>query len=181
MTIVLKLFRKALQLFNRYCVNVCDVFCYCISQKQNDIQQTSVKVFVAAATKDLAVVHGAIDKEKQYKERFCRGEKLYYILDNGKIIGYGWKRDSVKSFYLWEIARDVRFEKPVSVLYDFFVEESHRRKGLYYSLLKNIISSADIDEYLVIYALQKNVASIRGIEKAGFKKWFEVSRLKDGR
>lgn len=109
--------------------------------------------------------------------RFKLNHQLFFCVDNNIIVGYGWKATGLRKFYAWEIAHNVIFNQAVDVMYDFFVDEKYRRKGIYKSMLHYIINDATKNSILFIYAETANYPSNKAIEDCGFQYIDTVNNL----
>jgi hypothetical protein len=104
-------------------------------------------------------------------ERFKTNSSFVCIYDKNKILSWGWQITS-RQLYISEINRNYDFKQNI-VLYDFHTLLEERNKGYYTNLLANIINSNT--SVLNIYALDRNIQSIKTIERIGFKKIAEIS------
>ena len=101
----------------------------------------------------------------EYFSRFAHQHILCAITDGDRIISSGWVNPN-GAHYLGELDLNMTLGKELDVLYDFNTLESYRGQGLYPSLLQLICNrNAKIK---LIYAFPKNLASVKGIKKAGF-------------
>lgn len=178
MITVSKLIKRIKIEIARFFLNRCYVFQ--LHNPQGCMKIESDSVMVAWEINQLlrqSKIALSAEQRALYEGRFAKRDALYYIACEDTIIASGWKRPNINSFYAWEIHRDICFDRPVSMLYDFSVDKNHRGKGLYSSMLRAIIARAEFDERLVIFALSDNIGSIKGINRAGFKKWFVISHF----
>lgn len=171
-----KLENKVRTTWKRMLTNVCEVYSF---TKNAEKGRMAERVFKAVAITDLEkqTLDLEQDTRKMYEERFQDGCTLYYILEENRMIAYGWKQ-STSNFYVWEIARNINFDEKVEMLFDFAVAEEQRGKGIYTYLLKQIILDAENDRKLVIFALKDNIPSLKGIRRAGFSFWKSISHFK---
>ncbi|DAC72826.1 MAG TPA: N-acetyltransferase [Thermoplasmata archaeon] len=93
------------------------------------------------------------------KERY----PLFVAEEDGKVVGW-------ISISPYRIGRDA-FKKTVEV--DYYIHDDFKRKGIGNELLRHMLSKANDLGYRTICAilLDKNIASIRLLEKNGFKIW----------
>ena len=104
-------------------------------------------------------------KNEISEQRFERHDRFVYLANAKEILSWGWIFGG-KSFYLFETGKTSCHEDNTFV-YDFFTPEKHRNHSYYTILLSNIPSLLGTSK-VTIGAASKNVASIRGIQKAGF-------------
>ncbi|MCY4381799.1 MAG: GNAT family N-acetyltransferase [Nitrospinae bacterium] len=100
--------------------------------------------------------------------RFERGEKCFVALEDGKAVSYIWGARGVVG--VEEIDKAVKPEAKEIYLYDAFTLEPWRGKNLYPSVLRRAL---EYGEKLgltrsLIFVEAKNMASRRGVDKAGF-------------
>lgn len=107
----------------------------------------------------------------------CRGAKLLYLSNEGRLWGYGWieRADPFLRRYRWITLRG-------TLLGYFWISPSQRGRGLYRHLLEHSIAICEDRKQvpLIVYADLSNQSSIRGLEKAGFARLGEycvTSRL----
>jgi len=100
-------------------------------------------------------------------KRLYKKDILFLLIKNNQIISSGWSTNCLTgSFYIEEINKKVFFSKSI-VLYDFFSNVRFRNKG-YYQLLLKIIRNYFKNNKLVIYSLNSNFSSNKGIIRSGF-------------
>jgi GNAT superfamily N-acetyltransferase len=107
------------------------------------------------------------------------GHQCYVALQEGVISGYAWvAHDSLR---IDEIAYRYSLGKREVFIYDCFVENACRGKGIYQTMLRAIVedygSRGEPLERALIAASSLNHASIRGIGKAGFIELKRISYL----
>ena len=89
------------------------------------------------------------------------------LIKNNQLISSGWSTNYfTDSFYIEEIGKKIFFSKSI-VLYDFFTNVRFRNKRFYQLLLK-IIRNYFKNKKLVIYSLNSNISSNKGIIRSGF-------------
>lgn len=143
------------------------LFCYYINKSKYQYNEV-YPISVASSIEQLSEVCCDEGFRQLAKERFDLGHRLIYCCENATLIGYGWRVNNIQSFYAWEIANDIMFPQPVDVLYDFFVDPSYRKRGIYKSLLHFIINDSSGKSLLAIYADSTNVPSNKAIISCGF-------------
>jgi len=100
-------------------------------------------------------------------KRLYKKDILFLLIKNNQIISSGWATNCLTdSFYIEEINKKISFSKSI-VLYDFSSNVRFRNKG-YYQLLLKIIRNYFKNNKLVIYSLNSNFSSNKGIIKSGF-------------
>jgi glycosyltransferase involved in cell wall biosynthesis len=100
-------------------------------------------------------------------KRLYKKDILFLLIKNNQIISSGWSTNCLTgSFYIEEINKKVFFSKSI-VLYDFFSNVRFRNKG-YYQLLLKVIRNYFKNNKLVIYSLNSNFSSNKGIIRSGF-------------
>jgi glycosyltransferase involved in cell wall biosynthesis len=100
-------------------------------------------------------------------KRLYKKDILFLLIKNNQIISSGWSTNCLTgSFYIEEINKKVFFSKSI-VLYDFFSNVRFRNKG-YFQLLLKIIRNYFKNNKLVIYSLNSNFSSNKGIIRSGF-------------
>ena len=100
-------------------------------------------------------------------KRFYKKNILFLLIKNNELISSGWSTNYfTDSFYIEEIDKKIFFSKSI-VLYDFFTDVRFRNKRFYQLLLK-IIRNYYKNKKLVIYSLNSNFSSNKGIIRSGF-------------
>jgi glycosyltransferase involved in cell wall biosynthesis len=100
-------------------------------------------------------------------KRFYKKDILFLLIKNNQLISSGWSTNYfTDSFYIEEIDKKIFFSKSI-VLYDFFTDVRFRNKRFYQLLLK-IIRNYFKNKKLVIYSLNSNFSSNKGIIRSGF-------------
>ena len=110
-----------------------------------------------------------------FQGRLDRGETFWVAQQSGRIVSYCWvTRNAVE---IGEIRCVIRPRPDEIYLYDAFTFEAHRGRNLYPALLSRILEQsrdAGIRRAL-IFVMSDNVASIRGVKKAGFVEFQRVT------
>lgn len=110
------------------------------------------------------------------EKRFVGGAIFYAIYDETTIISYGWGMKQTSSFLVEEIDVIISIPSDTIVLYDFYTHIKHRNLGNYANLL-DCITNKEIHKFYLIYALNNNFSSKKGIMNAGFKNIGTYSHL----
>ena len=110
--------------------------------------------------------------KKKISDRLSAGSTFSALCNEGLCLSSGWLTVGQK-FYISEIDASIDMEKSsCGILYDFFTEPETRGLGLYPHLLGKMMEEALGEgrcDSFIIYTSEKNVASSRGIQKAGFR------------
>lgn len=120
---------------------------------------------------------GHITDRYLFQKRLERGEQCWTAQQDGRIVSYCWAtRDAVE---IGEIRGLVRPRSDEIYLYDALTFAEYRGRNLYPALLQRILEHSREDglRRALIFVLSDNVASIRGVEKAGFKAFQRVTYL----
>ena len=110
-----------------------------------------------------------------FQARFDRGELVWTAHnDANKIISYCWV--TRKSVEIGEIGRAINPRADEIYLYDAFTFAEYRGQNLYPAILQRILEhSRDAGlRRALIFVMSDNVASIRGVRKAGFREFQRV-------
>ena len=103
---------------------------------------------------------------------FDAGGRLFALASEGQHVSFGWAMPA-QSFHVGELGGMVTLTEPVLWIWACFTPPEHRGRGHYTDLLRGIRRSHG-PARTVIYSLRDNIASRRGIEKAGFDPAFSV-------
>ena len=111
-----------------------------------------------------------------FQDRFDRGELVWTAHnDANKIMSYCWvTRQAVE---IGEIGRAIHPRADEIYLYDAFTFADYRGQNLYPAVLRRILEhsrEAGLQRAL-IFVMSDNVASIRGVRKAGFREFQRVT------
>jgi RimJ/RimL family protein N-acetyltransferase len=110
--------------------------------------------------------------------RFGRGDRCFAVIDGGEIATYFWARFGV--WRLNELFLEFKLKPNQAWFINAFTVKSARGRGYYPNIIRYMsrtLASEDFDEFFV-NAEERNRASIRGIEKAGFKRMAKVQMKK---
>jgi len=115
---------------------------------------------------------------EELEARQRAGHRPYVALIGNEPVAYGWVATREAEIG----ALQLRFSIPVGerYLWDFFTVPAWRGRGIYPRLLQAILGCEDTAQRFWIGYDAPNVASARGIAKAGFQKICEIVRLPDG-
>ena len=104
-------------------------------------------------------------------QRLNDGERLFVVEKNNRIVHYSWAITTNK-FDLIEIRSHYNLENKVGYIYHCFTIDDARGYGIYPAVLRHIceVFKSDGLQEVYIYCMDKNIASMKGIEKAGFKR-----------
>ncbi len=105
------------------------------------------------------------DHFKSKKKRFEKKQYFIAMCFEEKLLSSGWGFEG-KDWYISEIDRKITLEKEV-MLFDFITTTDQRNKGNYSKLL-SLINYKLKGKKLIIYTLQNNIYSKKGILNAGF-------------
>jgi GNAT superfamily N-acetyltransferase len=97
--------------------------------------------------------------------RLEAGNRCYVAWLDGQVVGYGWVADAGAA--IGELDLAFRLDSRDRYLWDFVTLPAWRGRGLYPHLLQAILRAEEGGRFWIINA-PENVASARGIAKAGF-------------
>jgi prolyl-tRNA synthetase len=116
-------------------------------------------------------------KLNQFKNRFSKGDRCFIAKTvNDEICHYSWLRER-GVMHIFEVNKKFVIQSNMCWIFDCRTKDSFKGRGIYPKLLSRLsnvlLENSHINEvYIDVSA--KNVASIKGIEKAGFKPTREV-------
>lgn len=110
--------------------------------------------------------------------RFDRGERCFAILEKGNIVTYLWA--AFKERNMTETRLNIQLKPNQSWFYNALTMKEARGKGYYPNLIRCMAKTLQNDGISEIFidVEGENTASIRGVEKAGFKKVISVQMKK---
>jgi len=110
-----------------------------------------------------------------FQARFARGEQFWTAQYEDKILSYCWVTQEPVD--IGEIRCTISPRGDEVYLYDAFTFAEYRGQNLYPALLQCILSSSRQDglRRALIFVLSDNMASIRGVQKAGFREFQRVT------
>lgn len=130
----------------------------------------SMEVEFAGTDHDLAEVSGILSSDLEARRR--EGHRPYLARVGGEIIGWGWS--ATAGFEIGELGITASLPPGNRYLWDFVTLPAWRGRGVYSALIQAILrDDTDADRFWVGHDAP-NVASGRGITKAGFQKAGEV-------
>lgn len=104
-------------------------------------------------------------------ERFEAGNHVYTLVENEKLLHYGWMLERQEVSHVFEVGQDFNLPPDSAVLFDYYTDPQARGRGLYYnSLLQGLHDAAKIPntKQVFIGVLANNKPSRHVIEKLGF-------------
>ncbi len=118
---------------------------------------------------------GHITDRRLFQARLARGEQFWTAQCDDKIIAYCWATD--EPVEIGEVRRVISPRSSEIYLYDAFTFPEYRGQNLYPALLHHILvhSRQQGLPRALIFVLDDNVASIRGVQKAGFCEFQRVT------
>ena len=133
------------------------------------------KLLDAAAWSEQTDVDHVTDRSL-FKARFERGELIWTAHgDGGRIVSYCWV--TRKPVDIGEISCSINPRADEIYLYDAFTFAEFRGRNLYPSLMYRILEHSRESglRRALIFVMSDNVASIRGVLKAGFREFQRVT------
>ncbi len=114
----------------------------------------------------------------EYESRFRRGDLCCGLLKNDRLVNIGWL--TKESIFINEIGKEYKIPHNSILIFDVITLESERGKGFYPLMLNHICkwSAANNFNRCIIYTEKENIASIKGIIKAGFIKNSKMTSLR---
>ena len=112
------------------------------------------------------------------KERLKNGDKLFIVTENDELAHYSWvKFDEMD---ITEASKKIKLKEGEACIYDCYTNKKFRGQGLYPSMLKYLKGYFKEKGFnkVYIYVEANNIPSIKGIEKAGFKKEDSIKYLR---
>lgn len=110
-----------------------------------------------------------------FPARFARGEQFWTAQQEDKILSYCWVTQ--EPVEIGEIRCVMSPRGDEVYLYDAFTFAEYRGQNLYPALLQCILDASRQHglRRALIFVLSDNVASLRGVQKAGFKEFQRVT------
>lgn len=110
-----------------------------------------------------------------FSARFARDEQFWMAQYEDKILSYCWATQ--EPVEIGEIRSTISPRGDEVYLYDAFTFAEYRGQNLYPALLQCILSSSRQQGLgrALIFVLSDNTASIRGVQKAGFREFQRVT------
>ena len=116
-------------------------------------------------------------RKRNLIKNFTQGSKLLVLKKNNSLLALGWKNNTISRWNISEIDKYVFFKRKI-ILFNFWVFKKYREKG-YYSKMLYLIKNLNTKKKFIIYALDSNKISNKGITKANFKLINQISKLND--
>ncbi len=118
---------------------------------------------------------GHITDRHLFQARLDRSEEFWTAQHDTRIVSYCWATNAAVE--IGEIRSIIQPRADEIYLYDAFTFTEYRGRNLYPALLQRILQhsrEAGLRRAL-IFVLSDNIASIRGVEKAGFREFQRVT------
>lgn len=109
------------------------------------------------------------------RKRFSEGYKLYTIIENNNAVCFAWSQKNTKH-YISEIKKHLKFDNEIYFIKHCITLKKNRNKGFYCSLIGHI-TNLNSPTSSFIGAYSDNIASNKGIAKAGFIKKLEITKF----
>ncbi len=122
---------------------------------------------IGADSKDIDHLHEFTDP-MLIQWRFSQGESCWVARADGQIVSYVWV--STKIECVEELCKAIELQEGEIYLYDAFTIEEWRGKALYPAILSRQLEHFKQEGYgrALIFTVEENIASRRGIARAGF-------------
>jgi ribosomal protein S18 acetylase RimI-like enzyme len=110
-----------------------------------------------------------------FPARLARGEHFWTAQYHDKIVAYCWATQAPVE--IGEVRRVISPRGDEVYLYDAFTFAEYRGQNLYPALLQRIIEASHHEglRRVLIFVMSDNVASIHGVQKAGFREFQRVT------
>lgn len=114
----------------------------------------------------------------EYETRFKKGNICCGLLKDERLVNVSWL--AKESFFINEIGKEYKIPHTSILIFDVITLESERGKGFYPLMLNHICkwSAANNFNRCIIYTEKGNIASIKGIVRAGFIKTSRMTSLR---
>jgi RimJ/RimL family protein N-acetyltransferase len=115
-------------------------------------------------------------------QRIERGETVYTLVQDGRLVHYGWIHQR-RQAWLPEVGLRLELPEGAVTFYDFYTHPQYRGRGFYQSALRHMLAETAASpqvRQIHIAVLAGNAPSRRSIEKVGFlyaKSFFRRVRL----
>lgn len=121
------------------------------------------------ASADLLTGLMGVPSVQEVLRRFQAGGRCYTAWVDGQLASYGWV--SFREEYVGEFNLRIRLVPGEAYIWDCFTLPAFRRHGLYSALLAHMLNDLEAGSVCRVWigADQDNVASQRGIARAGFR------------
>jgi CelD/BcsL family acetyltransferase involved in cellulose biosynthesis len=110
--------------------------------------------------------------------RLRAGDHVHVWREQGRPVHIAWSglRREIQAEYELGTARAMRLPEPYALIYDCWTAEADRGRGIYARMLRHLRAHyAGQAAAAAIYCKESNEPSIRGIEKAGFRRMAVLS------
>lgn len=107
-------------------------------------------------------------------KRIEDGYSLFSVFEENIPVSFAWSKTN-NEHYIGEINKTLFFKEKINCIIDCVTIKEYRGKGYYSGLINYIVANSDSAS--LIYANDKNIASNKGIIKAGFKKEAAIFRI----
>lgn len=127
--------------------------------------------------------HGFLDHDRLEKarQRLGHDDAVYLAYDGDRVAHIAWVGTRTRIQAGYEVGEEcwIDLPHPVSVIYDCWTPPEFRGHGIYPRVL-SMLSREALERHpaVWIYCLKDNVASRRGILKAGFEHNYRMTRLR---
>jgi len=113
------------------------------------------------------------------RERLRQGDTLYTFWIRGECAHIAWVSTRSELMAIPKVDGQCRINvaQPAALIYDCWTPPAMRGKGIYPSALLSILRD-NADKQLWIHCQHGNIASVRGIDKAGFKLCYRMLRTR---
>ncbi|MBM3222552.1 MAG: GNAT family N-acetyltransferase [Candidatus Tectomicrobia bacterium] len=118
---------------------------------------------------------GHIGDRYLFPARFARGEQFWTVQQDDKILAYCWATQ--EPVEIGEIRCTMHPRSDETYFYDAFTFADYRGQNLYPALLQRMLQASRQHglRRALIFVMSDNMASIRGVHKAGFHEFQRVT------
>jgi hypothetical protein len=106
-------------------------------------------------------------------ERLRSGSRLFALQVEKEFVSFAWVSARPR-FQADELSRDLISENPLVWIWDCVTPPEHRGQGYFPELICHLATVGG-QANAIIFVRTENVASVRGIHKAGFQPWVEIA------
>ena len=151
------------------------ILLYQFNKKEKMMPDESIKMFTSSDLSDNKWILEYFP-ETLCTKRWNNGSELFYLIDKeGTPCSFVWSKNNTEHFF-GEFNRKLIFPRKVNFLYDAITPVKYRGKG-YYPTLLHKTSIVNNDYISIGYAAPSNIASNKGIVKAGFELTHKIFRV----
>jgi hypothetical protein len=109
----------------------------------------------------------------EIESRLSAGARFFALRNGARLVSFVWvSRGTV--FHVDEMRRDLKLDTPLTWFWDAKTPPEHRGHGYYSELICHLAARLGPSE-LILFVRAANAASLRGITKAGFQPWLDVT------